>query len=232
MYRFKVFQAVLNQEVCNVYVDGHVKVLKDYGITNITSNNNDWMKWDCVYGVYAEDKNGAMVGGIRVQCSDRIHPLPVENAVGKMDPNIYKVVNSYLNGGVCELCALWNAKEVAGLGLSLLLVRAAISITNQLNCQTMVGICAEYTMEMFTKVGFVVDESLGDKGKFIYPNENYIARVVGILNAEDLATADKIDREHILELRKNPNQIRKEIGKKNGDIEIEYLLSLKQNQVI
>jgi hypothetical protein len=229
MYRFKVFRAISRPEICNVYIDGHVKVLKDYGITNITSNNNDWVNWDCVYGVYAEDENGTMVGGIRVQCADGIHFLPVEKAVAKMDPNIHKVINRYINEGVCELCALWNAKEVAGLGLSLLLVRAAISITNQLNCHTMVGICAEYTMEMFRRVGFVVDESLGDNGKFIYPNENYIARVVGILNVNNLATADEADRELMFRLRRNPNQIGKEVGKKNDAIEIEYSLSLDKN---
>jgi hypothetical protein len=230
MYKFKVFHALSNPEICAVYLNGHVKVLKDYGITNITSNNNDWMNWDCVYGVYAEDTNGTMVGGIRVQRADMIHPLPVENAVGKMDPNIHNVVNSYIKEGVCELCALWNAKEVAGLGLSLLLVRAGISITNQINCQTMIGICADYTMEMFRRVGFVVEESLGDKGKFIYPNENYIARVVGIINAEDLTTADKTDREHMLILRENPIQQRKEMGPKKT-IEIEYSLFLNKTNI-
>jgi hypothetical protein len=232
MFTFKVFNAVLNPLVCDVYIEGHIKVLKDYGITNITSNNNDWVNWDSVYGIYAEDENGKMVGGIRVQRADGIHPLPVENAIGKMDKNIYKVVNNYRGEGVCELCALWNAKEVAGLGLSVLLVRAGISITNQINCKTMVGICAEYTLDMFKRVGFEIDYSLGNKGEFIYPNENYIARVVGILNVDNLQTADKTERENILAIRESTNQVREEIGKNNNIIKINYALSLKQYQVV
>ena len=94
----------------------------------------------------------------------------------------------------------------------------------------MIGICADYTMEMFRRVGFVVEESLGDKGKFIYPNENYIARVVGIINAEDLTTADKTDREHMLILRENPIQQRKEMGPKKT-IEIEYSLFLNKTNI-
>ena len=225
MYRFKIFHAKTNPEICHEYLDGHIKVLKDYGITNITSNNAEWMNWDCVYGVYAIDEDGKMIGGIRVQQADKLHPLPVEKAIGKMDPKIYRVVDSYYGQGISELCALWNAKEVAGLGLSVLLVRAGISITNQINSHTMIGICAEYTINMFRQVGFVIDDTLGNEGKFIYPNENYIARVVGILDAENLSYANPYDRQQMIDLRINPNQTKIEKGPKH-EIKIEYNLHL------
>lgn len=141
-----------------------------------------------------------------------------------MDPTIHEVVRKYTPEGVGELCALWNSKDVAGMGLSIILTRAGISVVNQLKCNTLMGICAEYTLKMFTKVGFVVDNNLGHNGLFVYPNENYLARVLGILNAGDLATAEEFDRLKMLDLRKEPIQDCVEINEKGKPIEIKYLL--------
>lgn len=227
MIKFRAFHAPSEPETCQKYIEGHVKVLKDYGITNITSNNNEWVHWDFVWGIVAEDHEGNLLGGIRAQLANESHMLPVEKAIGKIDPNIHQIVKSYIDEGVGELCALWNAKSVAGMGLSIMLTRAGISIVNQISCKTLMGICADYTMGMFQRVGFVVDSSLGNKGEFIYPNENYIARVLGILNAKDLSTAQPYDRERMLSLRNNPNQIFSEISPKGNSIEIDYSLKLK-----
>lgn len=229
MFTFRAFHAVTDIEICKKFLEGHVKVLQDYGITNITTNNNEWMTWDSVWGIVAEKPDGTVVGGIRIQKADGIHLLPVEKAIGKMDPNIFKIVERYVDEGVGELCALWNAKEVAGMGLSLLLTRAGISIVNQVGCKTLMGICADYTMKMFKQVGFVVDGTLGNNGEFVYPNENYIARVLGILNAKDISTAEEYDRERMLNLRSNPRQRYFESGPGGIAHEIEYYLSLGQN---
>jgi hypothetical protein len=225
--RFRAFKAIENRQLCEKYLEGHIQVLINYGITNITTNNKDWMDWDFVYCVIAEKEDGTIVGGVRTQIADGIHQLPVEKAIGKMDPKIHDIVKHYQTEGVGELCALWNAKEVAGIGLSIMLVRAGIAMLNQVKCNTLMGICADYTLKMFRKVGFVVDNELGDKGEFIYPNENYVARVLGILNAKELSTAEDFDREKMLDLRRNPEQECIEKGANDITIEIEYLLLLK-----
>ncbi len=226
--RFRAFRAIDDPELCARYVQGHVQVLLSYGITNITSNNQEWMKWGTVYGVVAETEDGTLVGGIRIQLADGINQLPVERAIGHLDANIHTIVKQYINDGVGELCALWNAKEVAGMGLSIMLVRAGISILNQVNCNTLMGICADYTLKMFRKVGFVVDTSLGKKGEFVYPNENYVARVLGILNAKDLSTAEEFDRLKMLDLRASPIQICEETGPNDVKVEIDYHLLLNK----
>ena len=205
---FRAFRAVDELETCMRYKEGHVKVLKDYGITNITSNTDEWMFNPHMYCVVAIDEsNGELMGGIRVQVADEKTPLPVEKAVGKMDSKIHEVVHNYfVNGGVGELCALWTSKIIAGLGVSVLLTRAGISITNQLDIKTLVGICAEYTLKMFTQVGFQVDYSLGMNGEFPYPNQTYVARVLGIMNAESLESAAEYDKVRMRSLRSSPVQ--------------------------
>ena len=219
--KFTAFHPIDDITLSERYLAGHKKVLEDYGITNITSNNRVWFDMPCVYAVVAENEDGELVGGIRIQLADGIHPLPVEKAIGHMDARIYDVVKSYYENGVGELCALWNAKPVAGYGISILLTIAGISITNQCSCNTIVGICAEYTLKMFNSVGFVVDNTLGINGVFHYPKEDYTARVLGILNAKSLAAAEQENRERILDLRSRPKQHCQENGPK-GPVDIEY----------
>ena len=72
-----------------------------------------------------EDKK-EIVGGIRIHVADGEDPLPVEKAIGSIDHRIHGLINQYLETGTGELCGLWNAKSVAGYGISILLVRAGI----------------------------------------------------------------------------------------------------------
>jgi hypothetical protein len=176
----------------------------------------------CIVALSADGKQ--TLGGIRIQISDEKNLLPVEKAIGKMDGRIYDIVKKFReDGGVGELCALWNAKIVAGVGISILLTRAGISVTNQLNINTLVGICGEYTLKMFQRVGFVVDNSLGFNGLFPYPKDEFTARVLGILNSSTLDTADPYDKARIQTIRSNPVQTVLEQGTRE-QIEIDYQL--------
>lgn len=216
MYLFKAFKATEEPELCQQFKAGHVQVLIDYGIANVTTNNDSWMQDDLVYGVVAYRVNdNKMVGGVRVHISSNNIRLPVEDAVGKMDPNIFNIITYFReNGGVGELCALWNAKEVSGLGLSLLLIRSGISIVSQLNLGSLFTICASYTMPMVKRVGFLVEDTLGKEGGFVYPNENYIAKVLRRMNAVTLESAEPYDKARIFDLRKDPLQTFDEEGPK------------------
>jgi len=221
--KFRSFTAVHDNETCEKFLEGHVQVLKDYGITNITTNNRQWMSLPNVHGIVAETEDGHVVGGVRVHIADGVHPLPVENAVGSMDPMVSTVINKYFDHGTGELCGLWNAKEIAGIGVSIMLVRAGISIVNQIRLASLFTICADYTLPMVRKVGFVVEDSLGNEGEFVYPNKNYIARVLRKMNAETLETAEEFDRNRIFDLRNHPIQLTLEPGPK-GEVEIDYQL--------
>jgi hypothetical protein len=224
--KIRAFRAINELETCNLFSEGHVKILTDYGITNITTNNTGWMSNPNMYCIIASSFDETeILGGIRLQISDDENYLPVELAIGKMDDKIYPLIKKLReDGGVGELCALWNTKKIAGVGISMLLTRAGISIVNQLNIKTLVGICADYTLKMFEQVGFVVNKSLGVNGEFLYPNENYKARVLGILNAVSLENTAEFDKARIRSMRENPIQNYVEIGSKNN-IEINYNLS-------
>jgi len=223
---FRAFRAVDELETCVRFLEGHVKVLEDYGITNITTNNALWMTNPAIYAIVAESPDGKEIyGGIRVHVADGRTPLPLEAAIGRMDKRVCEIIKSYLDSGTGELCGLWNSKKVAGYGLSLLLIRAGISIVTKINLNSLFTICADYTMPMVKRVGFTVEDSIGKNGDFVYPNENYIAKVLRKMNAISLDTAEEYDKERIINLRDNPLQTFFELGPK-GELEIEYKLSI------
>ncbi|MDX1651425.1 MAG: hypothetical protein R3277_02960 [Brumimicrobium sp.] len=229
-YKVRTYRAVDSPALNRQYVEGHANVLKDYGVTMITSLKPTWTSNPNVYCVVAYDKDNVMVGGIRIQVADWKTPLPMETAIAKLDEGIYDLVKKYKSEGVGELCGLWNAKSVAGVGLSYVLTRAAVSIVNQLNFNVLMGICAEYSLKMFKDVGFEIDTSLSNNGEFPYPTNEYITRVVGILHSSSLRSANPFDREIILFLRDNIEAERIETGKK-GEFLVDYDLNVKPEPV-
>jgi len=204
-YKIFAFRAIDEPKLCDQYVTGHVKVLTDYGIKNITSNNNTWINNPHIYCLGLKDiETNELLGGIRIQLADGKDPLPVEVAIGHLDNNIYTMVENYAyNGNVGELSGLWVNNKLKGLGFGPHLVRASIASSNQLNFKTLIGICAGYSLKMFNEVGFIIDKTLGEKGDFPYPNANYIAHVVGILNAITLQSACTYDKDIMKYLREN-----------------------------
>lgn len=227
IYKVETYRAIDRPDLNKIFIREHANVLKDYGVTMITSFKQSWLKNPYVHCIVAYDQRGAMIGGIRVQVKDWVkYPLPMEIAIAKLDEGIYDLVKRYQDQGVGELCGLWNSKSVQGVGISFILTRAAVSIVNQLKFDILMGICAEYSLPMFKSVGFEVDRSLSNNGEFPYPTDKYITRVVGILKSSTLETAVDYDRKKILELRKKPIQIREEEGKK-GKFKVNYNLIVK-----
>lgn len=213
-HKLKVFgfRAVNKPSLCMEYVNGHIKVLADYGIENITSNNESWTNNPNIYCLGLIDEFDELLGGIRIQIADGIHPLPVEEAIGEMDKNIHKIVeDNAINGGIGELSGLWINNKLRGFGAGVYMVRAAIASSIQLNFKTMIGICGDVTLQMFTNVGFIVEESLGKNGTFLYPNKELIAHAVGILDAISLNNAANHDKTIMEALRLKPQQERIEI---------------------
>ena len=65
------FRAIDQMELCKEYIKGHIKVLADYGISSITSNNSLWIENANMYCVVAKDSiTQELLGGIRIQIAD------------------------------------------------------------------------------------------------------------------------------------------------------------------
>jgi hypothetical protein len=228
MITVRAFKAPDDPEACLRFYNGHLRLLEIYfGIAKITSGSADWMHHENSIVIIVEDETRTKTyGGARVQLADGILPLPIETAIGKYDHKIYDTIKT----GSAEICAMWNSKEVAGMGIgSQVLARAGVVLAAQMPIDNFHVLCAPITTRIGKRVGFTIDESLGDKGTFFYPKDDFIATAMVINDVYKLEHADPKERELIYDLRENLVQTKTEVGPK-GSYEVSYHLEIANLQ--
>lgn len=225
--RIRAFRAIDNRHACELYAEAHLDILKIFGITKITTANNSWIYNPNVYVILAEAVDDSRpLGGARIHLYHPDYPLPFVDAVRDFDSGVHTLVAEHAKKGTGEICGLWNAREVAGLGIgTLFLSRAGVALAAQLPMHSMFVLCGEHTIGVTLKKGFVIEEKLGNKGTYYYPKEGLVATAAVINDLQDLSHADELDREIITSLRTQPNQTRIEQGPKE-ELEIQYRLKL------
>ncbi|MCW3122794.1 MAG: hypothetical protein JWQ38_2286 [Flavipsychrobacter sp.] len=216
-----------NIEACQRYVEGHSKVLRIYGIAMITSAKVKWFEDPGTYVIMVESENGEKTfGGARIQIAQGKFALPIEDALTNFDKNIHQFVKELIPT-TGELCGLWNSREVAGLGIgSIYLSRIGVALAMQLKLQTLFALCAPATVKNSNRVGYLVDERLGDKGTFYYPKEGLVATAVLLNDVQELKSADPDERIKIIELCTNPIQTANEISPRGQELLLDYNLLL------
>lgn len=223
---FRALRAYDEPETCLKFIEGHKKVLESYGITMITSNNSKWIYHKNTYIILAEDSNDhKALGGVKIQISDNELLLPIVDAVAKIDPRIYKAVDSSNNKIIAEACGMWNSKEIAGYGYSFYMLRAAIALAYQLGVDRLYALAAPVTVKMCQNAGFIIERDLGKNGFFDYPKLNLVATAMVIKDLRLLDNASEQDKEYIIDLMDNPIQQIKSNGPK-GEIIIDYKLKI------
>lgn len=232
MVRIRAFRAIDDLKTCEAYLDGHRKVLTDYNITQITTNSNTWFQDPNTYGIVVESMDKTEVyGGTRIQVKVSGINLPLEEALMELDDKICGMVQQYANGGTGELCGLWNSRKMSGKGYSVFLTRAAIArasvvLAHKLKLNSLFVLCGPYTVALAKSMGFVMEETTGNKGTFVYPRPDLLANLLVIKDIEKLETASPYEKDVIDSLRKNLKQIRNEVGPKGELVEVEYDLQI------
>jgi hypothetical protein len=224
----RAFRSVDDPAACLEFLRGHTSVLEKFKISHITSNTTEWTKSPTTITFTIESlEDGSMLGGGRLQVYDYKFPLPIEKAVGDLDKRIYGLVNEWAQEGVAEFCGLWNTREALKMGVSsVFLARIGVALASQLKIKHMVALTAPATVKTSKRVGFVIEESLGNKGTFYYPKISLIATLFHMKSIERLDDADPLDREIIFEMRKNMCFHKKEEGI-NTILNVEYHLKIE-----
>lgn len=227
--RIRAFRAIDDPETCIKFIAGHRKVLSIYGIENITTNTDKWMWNPAIFVIVVETLDGEkLYGGARIQAADGIHPLPIEEATGKMDSRIYEIVRIAARNGAAELSGLWNSREVAGFGIgSLFPSRVAVALVSQLGINTMFSLCSPTTVRFKDWIGGKLLTNVGIEGTFYYPKIDLIATALFSDDLINLTSAHTREKEKIFYLRANPEHLSREKSPfKNHYINIHYALNL------
>jgi len=226
--RIRAFRATDDLETCIKFADGHRAVLENYNVPIVISAKPDWFDNPNIYVIVAESIDKSKIyGGAKLHLKDKFSLLPMEKALIQLDEKILDIVNNYAIDGTGEFCGLWNSREVAGLGVSsVFLVRAGVAragcvIANQLNINSLFALCASYTVPIAQRVGFSIENTVGDEGSFHYPTKDMLAVVTILKDLKTLSFARKTERELIANLRDFPHQKRIERGPK-GPMSVIY----------
>lgn len=225
--RLRAFRAIDDTQACNLFLQGHTQVLTNIGVTNVTSSKHGWMENPAVFVIIVESMDGQRVfGGARVHVAGGSELLPIEQATASMDPKVTDLVWHYAQHGTGEICGLWNSREIAGYGIgSIFLTRAAVAISSQIGLNSLLALCAPYTVAMAESVGYHKLTNIGNNGTFYYPKMDLLATAVLHDDIDHLANADEENKTAILNLRRNPDIVRSETLRKKS-IEIHYHLNI------
>jgi hypothetical protein len=227
MLRIRAFRAPDDQEAGEKFAKGHAQVLEDIGV-KVTSGKNDWVTNPYVYVMVVEDTNqdNKVVGGARLHVANRISELPMVEAIGQVDNKIYIEIDKLIDGGVAEVCGLWNSSDIAGLGIgSNILVRICIALAKQAKLEKLVALVARHTLRRAIQKGFEVITTVGDEGKFNYPKLDLVATAIELKDTEMLPLAIDSERTEILKLREKYHFVKSEKWPK-GEFDLEYNLEL------
>ncbi len=233
MIKISTFRAIDDLASCTLFAEGHSNVLKDYGVTKVTSSNYDWMHNPDVYVVLVQDvESNEVVGGERIHIKGANSiPLPIESAVGIVEDKIYDLILNYAHKGTtAELCGLWNAKKIAGKGISVLLTKLGVALANMLNVDNLFVLCAPYTVKMCQDAGFEIETSIGNQGTFYYPKLDLIATSLIITDLKNLPFAHNAFKEEIFSFINTPSAKTIHTTQNNETLDIQYSISIPHIQ--
>lgn len=227
MVRLRAFRAIEDPETCEKFIEGHTRVLHSVGVKKVTSNKVDWMYWGSVFVMVVEDtETGEVLGGARIHAHDGINPLPVQDATSYMDDKVIPYIDECGKTGTGEICGLWNSMKVAGMGFgSVFLSRASVAIVDQIGLNNLLALCAPYTVRPAKIFGYSVVEEIGNNGTFYYPKLDLLATFMVMQDAIAMPDAMSVERDKVLDLRKNPFAVVQETTKV-AEVEIKYDLKL------
>lgn len=223
------FRATDNPDLCSEFLVEHRKVLEDFGVTHVSTNNDVWMHDPNCFVVVALHETLGMVAGVRLQLDHPDISLPMAAAVRPFDPRVDEVLERLRPFGNGEVCGLWNANRYNGRGMPALLGQAISAVAVSAGARKLVCFVAHYTQKYPARVGFVVMDELGDHGYFPkYPVPRIIT--IAMINPDTmlLEHATQAQRQLIYSLRLRPDQVRME---KPGNtlLEVHYQLHLNHN---
>jgi hypothetical protein len=227
--KIRAFRAVDDYQASMRFVEGHRRLLELFGVKEVTSANHDWVYNPGVFVVLVESLDGSKIfGGSRVHAANGVQALPIEEAVGYMDKNIYSMVSKLRKEGTGELCGLWNSREVAGLGIgAYFATRAGVTLSSMIGISSMFALCASYTVKFAMRVGCNIVTELGNNGTFYYPKQDLLATTVLLADTETLSLAVPEEREIMFDLRQKPQQVKNEINPlRKNELEIHYDLKI------
>jgi hypothetical protein len=201
----RAYRAPDAAEACRRNAEACARVLRTYGIENITSAGAGWWDDPDTHAVLLEDADtGEPRGGVRLQRWRGCRPLPLERALQRADPRVHAWVAERAAEGLGEVCGLWCGPEVRGFGLGARLTLMGIALATAAGTRTLLGVCDTRNVEANVSLGFERDTTLASRGSFEYPRPGLVAHVLRVDDAHRLQSASPASRALVCQYRDRP----------------------------
>ncbi len=215
----KSFVANKDMGSCLEYSEGYQKIITEQGINHAYIKRHQWMQSDGIYGILAEN-DGHVIGGVILFIPVDKFSFPYEDVTNFSNKSKKKTPFIHQEG-TGELFALWHANQVAGWGLSYILLKAGLALSIKLGLKKTLYLSADFNLRLIDKLGF--EPELENDVPITYVLQQASIKTVITLNSfcsdnEFVARQQKID---IIELAKSGVSVKLEsvLGK---NLEVEY----------
>jgi hypothetical protein len=204
--KLRLLKATNDQDAVSRYIKGHEEVLLNNGVS-LTKGYDYWRELDSVYLLIAESVDSLICyGGARLHIWNGTDPLPMQLFLSNLEPRIFVNLDLYAsqNQGIVEIGGLWNSRAVAGLGLgSEHIIRTSIAATAFLEPKNVFTFCSPFVSRFADDFGFSAYGSLGDNGKFPFPDDRWMSTINYLEDKYELVNAKSEEREKIKSIRDN-----------------------------
>lgn len=172
------YKAVDNAIELANYLNGHDKVLRDFGITNLGNDiipKLPLMRVNNKINFFtAENIDEHIVdGGARVHLYNNNYLFPsvefLSNA-RSIDISQDRMLE-HTKGNTAEICGIWNSKRVAGYQLSNDLLKSSLALCISLKVEKVFMLVGESQKELLESIGFEIDEGLFERGEIALPKK-------------------------------------------------------------
>lgn len=221
--RISAFRAMDNPVMSKRFAEGHAAVLKNHGITKVTSMGNEWINDPNVYVMLITSLAGDKVyGGARIHCWADDHELPCQKVFRKHDDRTDEVFEALAAHGLGEFCALWTSVEISGLGLSAKdLVKVGWSLCGKLKLKNIVALLSPVTKRWMKELGLEHFTELAGNGEIPYPTDRFIATLTNYRHPEGRTIMGNEFLEDVLALERNPH-LKQEVSGIRGKTTVHY----------
>jgi 4-cresol dehydrogenase (hydroxylating) len=180
-------RAVDDPDLARRFLDGQHRALDGFAVSGVDSSASHRLENPACH-LFLLFEDDELLGGVRL---DGHHPdfaLPIRTALGDLLPEAE--AERWSGPGWTELCGLWyrgRRDGRRGQEGTLLLVAAALAAAPGLGVERLVGLPHQGTLGLVWSFGFTPVGSVGDGGRFVYPDERYVSTLC-TLDLETLAS--------------------------------------------
>lgn len=204
--RLRVIKATEDPLAVDKYIKGHEEVLLNNGVS-LSKGYDYWRELDSVYLLVAESLDSEVCyGGARLHVWNGEDPLPMQLFLSNLEPRIFIELDQFAqrNEGIVEIGGLWNSRLVAGLGLgSEHLIRTSIAATAFIPVKNVFTFCSPFVSRFADDFGFKAYETLGQNGKFPFPDDRWMSTINYMEDKMELNSAKQEEKEKIFDIRTN-----------------------------